>query len=143
MTREIMPTCVTLAEVEDMLAVWWADRQERYMQASKRTSEPMSNSRDLSALANLLTEHADDLGWCNYAWPDVKDLRHQAEALVTASILSTSPDIGWKILEILAKGKIHRVLRVESLFERLSRTLVHRIDALRTLISMEKERYSR
>lgn len=135
------PSFTTLADCADYLSVWFGVRAEQIAAAQVRASSPINTQKDWSAQLQMLADHAESLGHVNEWIPDAEDLLQQAEALVTEELLTAKPDITPTMLKTLTKGKVHTFTRTARMLDRLSATLTHRMEALRSIVSAGKEMY--
>jgi hypothetical protein len=128
---------------------WWLDggpnsRAALFSAAAQMSAEPLQDGG-----AYTLDDLTRRLDVCLQAkarlveqLPAAHDYLHQALALATEAE-ATAEDgrrRNWSEQKTLAEGRCHGFLRVCEALERLSATLEQRIDALRTIISTERER---
>ncbi len=123
--------------VEVELSKFWREIQERFNQASDLAATKLP--LDLSEAEDLVAVHCEHLGWLSVWIPDAESLLQQAVAFKTQYVAAAG--LQGNALRDVVKGKVSTFARVARLLERLSATINHRLDALRTIISMEKERW--
>jgi enoyl-CoA hydratase/carnithine racemase len=136
-----VPSFDTLQECADFLAVWFEDRAARMSVAQNRATAQMAAVKEWTAQLELLADHADSLGFVNECIPDAEDMVQQAKALATEEILETWAKITPTTLKTMTEGKIHNFTRTARMLDRLSATLTHRMESLRTIASAGKAMY--
>jgi len=133
----------------DAFTDWWlsgaSPRSQRFDEASIMASapigDPVKGGRDMDSMMNLYDKHLEHLGWMAEWLPDAEDFLQQGFALASEVVLASHADEGWNVQKRLIEGKVHGYQRVVRALERLSATINHRCEGLRTMISAEKERW--
>lgn len=128
-----------LADLDARKAEWFAPRASRLAAAVACATAPPAEAKALTAHMDDLATHMECLGWVNELLPDAEAFLQQALAVATDALLTEHPGLTPSILKVLAAGKVTEYTRLVRQLERLSATLTHRLDAMRTLISAGRE----
>ncbi len=127
----------TFENAEVQLSEFWREIQERFNQASDLAATPLET--DLQAAVDQMAAHCEHLGWLSVWIPDAESLQQQAVGFKTEAGLAKG--LTGNALRDWTKAKTSTFGRVARLVERLSATINHRLDDLRTIVSLEKERW--
>jgi len=98
---------------------------------------PLHN--DILSQAKYLSDVAAVLCTINEDWAEAKSLLNEVRAKASEEFISERySKLSKRLVENLVDGKCGMELRMEVLFERLSRTAVHNAEMVRSLLSNSK-----
>lgn len=149
---EEIPPADTLTELKDHFAGWWLDggdvsRFEQYKAASMMASMAFGERKDLDSLMDMVDIHCQHMGLCSEWLPDAEGFLQAGLGLANEEVLGQTIHLPVKDrpngtqTKALMESRVVNIQRCCRAIERLSATLNHRVDALRTIISTEKERW--
>lgn len=151
---EKIPKSDSLGECLNNFSDWWlahgkagASRFSRLAVALDYGQEGFHENKTLDNLERIVSEHCEALGWCAEWLPDAEGFKQTAYAhsiLETAKQFQTGDRKGWLSQTAQKEVSLAKIVDIEKAvmaIERASATLNHRLEALRTIISLEKERW--
>ena len=97
---------------------------------------------DLTGVQDKLIRLIEVAGLASFTEAKAKALYEQELGVAYTNALGENMNTGHSGVQIVAKGRVGHILQVVSYAERLGRNISHSMDALRTIISLQKEELS-